>query len=475
MKKLRTLAFLSLIFAAKLTAQNADSTNLFMVKDSIIHYFNKLEFSKIYAMTDVNFHKQLTENQLVSVLENNIYKSCGKITAHDFLEKKNGTYHFKLTHEKAELLMILGIDTDKKISTLFFKPYVSVTKREKKSASDNPLKTDLDKTVDSLARTYIDLANTAGLSIGVIENGQILTYHYGETDKKSMKLPTNNTLYEIGSITKTFTGLLLAQAVFEKKIDLMADIRQYLPEKYPNLTFENQPILIQHLANHTAGLVSFPSEDIAAKPNFDARNPYKHYTSDHVLAYLHTVKLERKPGEKAEYSNFATGLMGIILEKVYGMSYEALLKKYITDPLSTPSIKITLSDADKANFATAHDENGNTTSHWDITGLGAAGAIRANLTDMLRYAQLNRDAETEAIRLAQTPTFRQNKSTQTGLYWQLQTNSKGQLIVWHNGGTGGFSTFCGFLKEKKLAIVVMANSSVSTTQLAFDLLKALNR
>ncbi|NJN34345.1 MAG: beta-lactamase family protein [Saprospiraceae bacterium] len=128
-------------------------------------------------------------------------------------------------------------------------------------------------------------------------------------------MPNNNTLYEIGSITKTFTGLLLAQAVFEKKIDLMADIRQYLPEKYPNLTFEEHPILIQHLANHTAGLTSFPYEDIAAKPNFDAQNPYKHYTSDHALAHLHTVKLERKPGEKAEYSNFATGLMGIILEK----------------------------------------------------------------------------------------------------------------------------------------------------------------
>lgn len=107
--------------------------------------------------------------------------------------------------------------------------------------------------------------------------------------------------------------------------------------------------------------------------------------------------------------------------------------------------------------------------------MGAAGAIRANLTDMLRYAQLNMTAETEAIRLAQTPTFRQNKSTQTGLYWQLQTNSKGQLIVWHNGGTGGFSTFCGFLKEKNRAIVVLANSSVQATQLSFDLLKALDR
>ena len=92
----------------------------------------------------------------------------------------------------------------------------------------------------------------------------MLTYHYGTMDKKTMQLPDNQTIYEIGSITKTFTGTLLAQALLDKKISLDDDIRKYLPEKYPNLEYENQPILVKHLANHTSRLEGFPT-DIESK------------------------------------------------------------------------------------------------------------------------------------------------------------------------------------------------------------------
>jgi CubicO group peptidase (beta-lactamase class C family) len=354
-----------------------------------------------------------------------------------------------------------------------FKPFEQ--KRATKAVSNNPLTTELDKIVDSVARTYIDKENASGMSIGVIQDGNTYFYHYGEMDKGTKKMADNNTFYEIGSITKTFTGILLAHAVLEKKIDLETDIRRYLTEEYPNLECKNQPILIKHLANHTSGIISFPSLDIMTQKGYDAKNPYKHYTSDMVLAYLHKVKLDIVPGFKSNYSNFATGLLGIILEKTYKMSYADLVKKYITDPLSMKATKIVLTDEEDKIFAKPYTADGDLANHWDITGLGAAGTIRSNIVDMIQYAKSNMTALDDAIILAQKPTFKRGAKNETGLYWQLDVNKKGQIVTWHNGGTGGFSTFCGFIKEKNIAVVMLANSENNVTQTAANLLKALNQ
>jgi CubicO group peptidase (beta-lactamase class C family) len=467
----RFLLLCLILNALNLKAQMTDIASHNAIKDSIIDYFNKQEFKKIHALLSASFQAQMSENQLITFFKNDLYDSEGKITKADFLEKTNDEAIYKLTFEKSVLKMSLSVNKDKRIDGFTFLPFAEITK----AISSNPMKTDLDKTVDSVARTYIDKENTAGMSIGVIKEGQIYTYHYGESDKMTKKIADNNTLYEIGSITKTFTGILLAHAVLEKKISLEEDIRRYLPEEYPNLQYNNQPILIKHLANHTSGLISFPSLDIITQKGYDAKNPYKHYTSDMVLAYLHKVKLDTVPGFKTNYSNFATGLMGIILEKKYNIPYGDLVKKYITEPLSMKATKIHLTDDELKIFATPYDKNGNPTSHWDITGLGAAGAIRSNIIDMLQYAKTNMTPPDEAIQLAHKSTLKRSNNRETGLYWQLDNNKKGQLVTWHNGGTGGFSTFCGFIREKNIAVVVLANSEKNVTQPAMDLLKALNQ
>jgi CubicO group peptidase (beta-lactamase class C family) len=454
-------------------AQQADLTTHNDVKDSIVEHFNKQEFAKVYALLSPNFKKQIAENQLITLLKNNIYEGIGKIVKSEYLGKKTNGENYKLTHEKSPLLLVLSVNEAKQIDGLAFKPFEQ--KRATKAASNNPLTTDLDKIVDSVARTYIDKENTSGVSIGVIQEGKTYFYHYGEMDKSTKKMADNNTFYEIGSITKTFTGILLAQAVLEKKIDLESDIRKYLPEEYPNLQYKSDPILIKHLANHTSGIISFPSLDIMTQKGYDAKNPYKNYTSDMVLAYLHKVKLDTVSGFKSNYSNFATGLLGIILEKTYKMSYADLVKKYITDPLSMKATKIVLTDEEDKIFAKPYKENGELTNHWDITGLGAAGAIRSNIVDMLQYAQSNMMALNDAIILAQKPTFKRGAKSETGLYWQLDTNKKGQIVTWHNGGTGGFSSFCGFIKEKNIAVVMLANNENNVTQTAMNLLKAINQ
>jgi CubicO group peptidase (beta-lactamase class C family) len=474
MKRLIVIFFILNTF--NMTAQMADALTHNAIKDSIVTFFNKQEFKQIYAMLSPPFKAQMTENELITFLKKDVYEESGKILKSEFLEIVKDEYLYKLTHQKEVLTFSLSVNKSKLIDGFSFVPFAEkAPKNIVKAASNNPMTTDLDKIVDSVARTYIDKENASGMSIGVIQDGKTYFYHYGEMDKSTKKMADNSTFYEIGSITKTFTGILLAHAVLEKKIDLETDIRRYLTEEYPNLEYKNQPILIKHLANHTSGIISFPSLDIMTQKGYDAKNPYKHYTSDMVLAYLHKVKLDTVPGFKSNYSNFATGLMGIILEKTYKMSYADLVKKYITDPLSMKATKIVLSDEEDKIFAKPYTENGNLTSHWDLTGLGAAGAIRSNIVDMLQYAKANMAASDEAMAFSQKPTFKQGAMSETGLYWQLNVNKKGQLVTWHNGGTGGFSTFCGFIREKNKAVVMLANSSDNVTQAAMNLLKAINQ
>jgi CubicO group peptidase (beta-lactamase class C family) len=458
-------------------AQFADKTTHNAMNDSLIAYYNKQAFAESYTFMSTNMKAHISESQWVGLLKNNLYVALGEVLRSEYLEATGGGGHqYKWIFDKSALQVTITVSKSQQIEGIFFKPYIEKPKnRTVAAATDNPLKTNMDRKVDSVVQTYIQSAATAGVSIGIIKDGQVHTYHYGETDKNKPKLPDNNTIYEIGSITKTFTGILLAKAVLAKKIKLDDDIRLHLPEKYPNLAFKEQPILIKHLANHTSRIPGFPVAEITTKEGYNPDNPYKHYTSDMALAYLPEIKLDTAAGIKSEYSNFATGLMGIILEKKYGMLYEDLLKKYITDPLSMNDTKINLTKAEYARFAKPYDEAGNPSAYWDITGLGAAGAIRSTLTDMLKYAQANMSKPNKAMRLAQKATFKDKPNQQIGLYWQLTTDKKEQLITWHNGGTGGFRTFCGFISSKNIAVVILSNSGVDVTQKGFDLLNVVAR
>ena len=470
MKRTFLIAFLS-ILSLKIMAQTESLARHNAVNDSMILLYNQRDFKSIHKFLHPEFQAKMSEAQLVAFFEKNVFPAAGKVVKSTHLKPKKKGELYRWTGEKAELQLSLFVDSNKLIYGFLFQPFMEETSAQKRiSSTNNPMKTALDKMVDSIARTHVDFADKAGLSIGIIKDGKTNFYHYGEMDKVTHQQPDNQTFYEIGSVTKTFTGVLLAKAILDKKLSLEDDIRKYLPEGYPNLQFKNQPILIKHLASHTSRLPSFPVDDITSKKDYDAQNPYKHYTKEMVLAHLRTIKLDTTPGIQSEYSNFATGLMGIILQKVYQKTYDDLLKTHITRPLSMEATKIEINEKEALNFAKPYDEKGVLTHHWDLTGLAAAGAIRSNVVDMLTYTQANLSPSTEALKVAQQPIFEVSKERSIALYWQLTTTPKGQLMTWHNGGTGGFSTFCGFVKAKNIGLVVLSNSSENITDKAIELL-----
>jgi serine-type D-Ala-D-Ala carboxypeptidase/endopeptidase len=216
---------------------------------------------------------------------------------------------------------------------------------------------DVQTIVDNAAITFLKSApQVPGFSVGVLKDGKVYTYNYGtidygKTDKAVQRKAGADTLYAIASVTKTFTGTLLATAVLEGKVKFDDDVRKYLDGNYPNLEYQGHPIRLEHLVNHNSGL-PFNLPDIPEnRPPFPlvsaaTRQMLDRYTRKDFLADLHKVEIKTLPGEKFSYSNSAAVLLSIILERVYGMPYEDLVKQKIATPLGMQDTTMTVTDAE---------------------------------------------------------------------------------------------------------------------------------
>jgi CubicO group peptidase (beta-lactamase class C family) len=302
-----------------------------------------------------------------------------------------------------------------------------------------------------------------GLSIGVVNDGEIYTFNYGTVERGQARSPTANTLYPIASITKTFTGTLLAQAALEKRVNLDDDARKYLKGNYPNLEFKGHPIRLYDLLDHRSGLPFFLPDTAETQPDStDSEVPWtariseqtKNYRREDFFTDLHKVKLTAVPGENFSYSNAGAQLMGYILERVYGMSYETLLKKKILGPLKMNSTAITLNSQQKERLAQGYDEKGQRMP--EIAGqLQGAGAIKSSANDMLKYARWQMAEEDEAAKLSHKPQFTSG-SYSAGLNWQIMRSGNNRLI-WQEGNINGFNSMCLVEPEQKLGLVILAN------------------
>ena len=328
-------------------------------------------------------------------------------------------------------------------------------------APEAEVKVDVGAIVDRAAKDFFKAAPQAvGVSIGVLKDGKMYTYNYGTRDKKGSEHLAENSVYEIASITKTFTGTLLAQAAIEKKASLDDDVRKYLEGDYPNLEFQGHPIRLEQLVNHLSGL-PFNLPDIPeTRPPFPTPIPHSveerldRYTRKDFLADLHQVKLAQAPGEKMSYSNSAAVLASIILERIYGKPYDDIVKEKITGPLQMADTSISLSPSQKARLVKGYDEKGNTQPYVRDMMLGAA-SLKSTTADLLKYAQWHMAETDEAVKLTHKATFTYNNYS-VGLNWQMIKAGEYRRI-WQEGSLPGFSSMCVFFPESKIAIVFLAN------------------
>lgn len=306
--------------------------------------------------------------------------------------------------------------------------------------------------------------------VGIIDANGPKYYNFGLT-KAEGKPVDEHSIFEIGSVTKTFTGILLADMSLKGKLSINDPASKFLPETVRVPSRNGAQITLGHLSDHTSSLPRMPDNFTPA----DQANPYADYSVDQMYAFLSSYELMRDIGSEYEYSNFAQGLLGHILALQAGKSYEELMIKTIADPLGMQETRIVLTETMRKNLAYPHS-GGAEVSNWDIPALAGAGAIRSSAHDMLKYLGANLGLVTtsaslsEAIRLSHIARH-QKGGSRVGLGWHIVEGAEGDVIT-HNGGTGGYSTFVGFVKETGRGVVVFTNCTEGVEDIGFRLLSS---
>lgn len=466
-----SILFISLIiFMQPARAQTRQQQKVDSVFQQVKKYFNQKNADAIYNMAGADFQKELSISAFSDVANKQLFP-LGEIRESSLVSfVNNSTATYKLKFDATTLQLLINLDSRDKLALFLFQSYTEPGgDKTALVSSSNPLKSAMDKKVDTIARAYIQKANTVGLIIGVIDDGRITTYSYGETIKNNRKLPNANNFFEIGSITKTFTATLLAWYVNRGQVKLTDKIIKFLPDSVA-ANPELQSITLLNLINHTSGLARIPDNLITHAA--DALNPYKDYTKDLLYAYLKTCRLESKPGEKYSYSNLAVGLLGSILETVSGEPYSQMVREIICKPLDMFSTDQYLNPLLAPRFVQVYDEHGDPTPAWDFDVLAPCGALRSTLNDLLLYTKANMHSGagvlSDAIKLTHNITF--NKDVKIGLAWHV-IKVNGIEYYFHNGGTNGSSSFLAFNADKNLAVVVLSNAAESTDPVGTGILK----
>lgn len=312
------------------------------------------------------------------------------------------------------------------------------------------------KEVDRLVQPLIEGEWCAGLVVGLIDPDGRQVYGYGRGAGDGSQPPNGDTIYEIGSVTKALTGLLLAEMAGRGEVTLDDPVQKYLPAGVKAPQLGEEPITLAHLASHASGLPRMPDNFAPGDP----ANPYADYTAEQMYAFLAGCKPARQPGEGVEYSNLGMGLLGHVLARHAGKSYAELLSERVLIPLGMTDTRITLDDALRARLAPGHDADGNVVTNWDLPTFAGAGALRSTTNDMLTFVAANLGlTETplqEAIATSHLKRATADGNNDVALGWHVNRKSK---LIWHNGQTGGYHSFCGFSTDRKFGIVICANTA----------------
>ncbi len=330
---------------------------------------------------------------------------------------------------------------------------------------------DLRTRIDALAKPFLDAGIVVGMTVGVLQGGERHVIGYGTLRAEDATVPDGKTVYEIGSITKVFTGILLADLVRDGTVTLDQPVQALLPEGVIMPVKGDQPITLRHLATHTSGLPRMPSN---FQPK-DPTNPYADYDAKRLYAGVQSATLQSAPGEQYAYSNLGMGLLGHVLSLAAGKPYEVLLRARILDPLGMRDTAITLTDPMKARRAPGHRADGTPTPGWDLDAFAGAGAIRSTVDDMLTFLEANlARGETPLAASLATAMERHaepvGQPVRMGLGWHFGAAPGGR---WHNGETGGYHSHAGLLLENDVAIVILANTATGKVDQLGSLLYAL--
>ena len=316
---------------------------------------------------------------------------------------------------------------------------------------------DLQEKVDPLAQPLVDDGAVVGMVIGIVKGDEAQILAYGETKKGSKELPAADSVYEIGSVTKVFTGILLADAVRQEKVALDDPLQRYVPRDVTVPKVDGQPITLRHLATHTSGLPRMPGNFRPADPS----QPYVDYDRRKLFAFLSEVKLPRAPG-KYEYSNYAMGTLGVALADRWQRSYEEALWERILKPLELNDTRITLNDATRKRMVPGYNADLKEEPAWDFNAFAGAGAIRSTAADMVKFIQANLRENQSPVTLALADARVKQPHPKNGQQMALGWHIAGDGVTrWHNGMTGGYHSWLSIIPDHGIGVVVLSNTATT--------------
>jgi CubicO group peptidase (beta-lactamase class C family) len=305
-------------------------------------------------------------------------------------------------------------------------------------------------------------SNGVGLVVGIIDDHGPHVFAYGRMKAGETRPVNGDTLFEIGSITKTFTALVLQDMADHGELALDDPVGKFLPAGVKAPSYHGRQITLLDLATHTSGLPRLPFGIWHMLTHMS--DPYASFGEPELYDYLGKHRLEREPGKTFEYSNLGMMLLGQALALKAGTNYEATVRDRICRPLHMDSTGIELSPEWRARFASGHDEAGKVVKNWS-SPLPGDGGLRSSVNDLLKYlsAEMGLTASPLSAAMARTqaprhPTDQDNQ--EVGLGWIISTHKNtNNNVIWHDGGTSGYMSWISFNKHARRGVVVLSNSN----------------
>jgi serine-type D-Ala-D-Ala carboxypeptidase/endopeptidase len=309
-----------------------------------------------------------------------------------------------------------------------------------------------------------------GIVVGVIEPEGRRIVAYGRMDKSDPRPVGGETIFEIDSLTKVFTALLLADMVQRGEVSLDDPAAKYLPAGVKLPERRGRQITLLDLATHTSALASFPSNIFPADPS----NPFADYTADQLYEHLAKYQLKRDIGSKYDYSNIGYGILGQALARRAGMTYEDTIKARITGPLGMNSTAISLSPEMKSRITPGHEAyRMESAPPWDAPAMEGAMGLRSTTDDLLTllsaflgYTKTPLSPAMAAMLTVRRPTGEPRHDVVLGWH-TLTPGICGRFgckpmdveIIWHNGMSFGYSSYIGYDPKSRLGVVVLSNAA----------------
>lgn len=327
-----------------------------------------------------------------------------------------------------------------------------------------------DAAIRDILAKRVSAKQSIGISVGVSDLNAPRFISYGTFNGPGTSRVTEESIFEIGSVTKTFTATVLADMVTRGEVALEDSVAQYLPPEVRLRSRSGKRITLLDLATHTSGLPAFPGNLEPA----DNKNPFSDYTQQQLYLFLSSYEPQRDPGEQYEYSNLGMALLGHALARRAGMSYEALVIERVLRPLGMNDTRIALTPALRLRFTSGHDASLALQKPWDMPALAGSGAFRSTARDMMRFLSAYSRPTGTSLELAAALALEPRRpgddpSVSVGLGWHI-VERQGRRFAAVNGGTGGYAAFAGFIMSSGTSVVVLSNSARGVDDIGWHLM-----